>query len=675
MKTMKARFIFILCVILTTSIMGCTLGNPPACISGATKCESSELLGNAVAYLCDNDGNWMPVLSCPKCDGNTCGDNPPVIDCETDGESKCIVTDDIGIMFTCKQQHWIPELCDNPVCEGNTCAISSHKCTSGTQNCVWIDVFDNAVQISCMDENLITTFCPKGQVCVDDHCASQPEDTVVACGKTKIDCTSIDGWEDGSCTDGECIIESCVSGMHLNENSHQCELNDNSNCGEHGRTCDTNSVLNSTSVECTQAGQCIPLTCDTEYHVYETSCELNDNSNCGEHGASCDINSVLNSTSVECTQTGHCMALACDAGFHVFNGTCEQDDNSNCGTHDTPCTKDQVDGSETVSCSTGQCSAVTCDEDHILNGSVCIDKACSENETKCLNSGTTGKMYTCTGNTFVENSTCPNETSCKSDGSGCGDCINDKKRCHEEGQEGYIQTCTEGVWINTKTCHASCNDYENAICSNCYNGNSSCQNDLDKTGYLWVCEYGTLRRDSACSGNNSCTYNGCGECLNGDSEYVDTTHIKVCNSGNWNTQSCIPSHGNGIAEDGFCRITSCDDNYCPNTLGDTLSPTCSYYNLLTDIMHCGGCDINCETTLHSASSYKCDSGTCKATECTKYYHLSNDICISDNDNEHCGSDDTNCTELGQRCCYRDCEYKCTTDSSCGATVECPEWSF
>lgn len=454
---------------------GCGLSAPPTCVTDSERCENDDY-GYSISYLCGTDGTWKAIKSCESCNGNNCVGGVSDIGCDTEGKTKCIDTPSNSIQFTCMNHFWIPEICHSQ-CNDDHCDLIG-LCTSESQeSCTYIHSLDIAVYTHCNDEHkLESLYCPF-KACDGNVCQKENEkDNVTVCGEAGIDCTTtIESWVSGECTEGRCVVFMCADGKH-------------------------------------------------PYTTNEASiCEPNDMDNCGEHGVPCQTLSVAKSTTVECSPEGVCKATDCESGYHVYEGACEKDDNTNCHEHGIACTKDLVTGSETVSCDSGECIAVTCDSDHVLNGSVCMDKSCNDGDIKCEDTGTTGKLYQCSGNSWVEQDTCASNYSCKST-TECGECINNETSCSDNDKVGQITTCSGGM-KSTNACPDSYSCKSTTSCGTCQNGQKRCSDNNYQT-----CSTGTWSTTQTCTapygGTATCdNTTGCGFTCTSGSEYNGTCCI------------------------------------------------------------------------------------------------------------------------------------------------------
>lgn len=179
------------------------------------------------------------------------------------------------------------------------------------------------------------------------------EDSLEHCGSYEVSCNAetVPFGKELACEKGQCVAKSCVDNAtrsttnqtcSCNNKSHAygntCELNDDTNCGEHSRACDAKASPLSSAFKCSTAGNCQATTCvenaymnytmktcscKNNYHVYDNTCEENSDKHCGGHDEVCDVSKVANSTSVNCT-SGKCVATKCESGYRVVGGKCQK---------------------------------------------------------------------------------------------------------------------------------------------------------------------------------------------------------------------------------------------------------------------------------------------------------------------------------------------------------------
>ena len=595
-----------------------------------TVCTWVENLKVSVFSFCEN--GKMTAVYCPEasaCDGNVCGrpNVQPTVICSSENGSKCgddellsswaegvchnglcevlycidgytLINGDCKPAGECCGQDCINCLDKNMVCSDSSANTGTcvETCTDNRVSCqgVCIDPLTSHEYCNAGPDCAHPTKCDSDRICEDGTCVCYPGTecdgtcydlsvTLNHCGDCETDCTELAGWADGYCMNGLCQATECEPPYQMRtdtidgENIATC-VNDSevNSCGSDKTDC-TTTVEGWVEGECRER-RCIVTRCIDGQHPYTTSeesiCELNDNDNCGEHAVPCQASSVTASTAAECTNSGECVATSCETGYHLYEGSCEKDDNINCGSHGTACTKDMFEWSETVSCDTGECIIISCDNNHILNGTVCIDKNCTNDATKCMNANTTGKIYKCINNEWVENRICTDNNSCNDTNTDCGVCINDKVQCADLS----VQTCANGAW------------QEPIACTEPTNSKASCSEG--------VCGFKCNSNYHKTAGGDGCEINSITDC--------GASHT-VC-----------PKATNGSAK---CSTSGVCSLYCNNTTTypDLCSSTC--VNLTSDVNNCGSCGNKCTVTHGTAG---CSNGSCVAVSCNSNYHKTAD---------------------------------------------------
>ena len=256
----------------------------------------------------------------------------------------------------------------------------------------------------------------------------------------------------------KCVAMSCETGYHLYNDG--CEEDSLYNCGSHGKGCSSDSF----KMIC-DSGKCKPV-CEPGTHVNGEQCEVDDNNNCGSHGNVCGTSIFSNSSAVTC-QSGACIPIACESNYHIYLDVgiakCEQDDMTNCGAHGNQCDKSTVAGSESVSCVSGVCKPDSCTSEFEIyedgNNKICMPKSKECEDDLCTNSGNLGLIQSCNDDELGSPRVCDNNVSCLSS-SACGYCTNGTKQCNTETNKAQI--CANGNWTDS----TECNIPENANCIN-----------------------------------------------------------------------------------------------------------------------------------------------------------------------------------------------------------------
>ena len=208
---MMKKYIIILNLLACLALGGCTIIEPPECLSGTSKCESENLLGGGINYICNESGQWVSLQSCMECEGNTCmNENSSNIHCDTEGEAACLELETMSIQFDCIQHHLVPTICkDKQKCKDGRCRELSHDCTEGEGSCVWLNEMGVAIVSVCKDKQLLSMYCGKGIGCKGNVCDTEP----VTCSgtgvildelKNECICDTANHWTG---TAGSCVCE------------------------------------------------------------------------------------------------------------------------------------------------------------------------------------------------------------------------------------------------------------------------------------------------------------------------------------------------------------------------------------------------------------------------------------------------------------------------------------
>ncbi|MBQ8037777.1 MAG: hypothetical protein IJ268_12355 [Proteobacteria bacterium] len=233
----------------------------------------------------------------------------------------------------------------------------------------------------------------------------------------------------------------------------------------------------------------------------------------------------------------------------------------------------------------------------------------SNNECSSLNGKTCADFnsvgYTCNDQKLKA---CPNNASCKSDGSGCASCTNDATKC--EGKD--MLECKNGEYQKTgcdtgKHCEAT-NGKAKCVTHECENGQQKCDgNDI------YECQNYQWKLKSACTGNDKCIAEGntanCG-CTNGTA-YCDGKTAKTCVNGKWQEMTCAVTcavkGGKAVCVDCTAGQTKCsEDNKSIRSCTNGGSWAASV--LCTDGMTCTGSDGNAKCVCSDGQA-KCDDNS------------------------------------------------------------------
>ena len=245
---------------------------------------------------------------------------------------------------------------------GNACAASTEgwkdgACTEG--KCVATECAENYELKGDKCEAISSVECGKNEHENEGKCEA---DSLEHCGSHDNACASTEGWKDGACTEGKCVVTECAENYELkgdkceaitsvecgkDEHEHEgkCEADSLEHCGSYDNACA--SIKGWKEGDCTE-GKCVATKCTDDYHVYQKSCEANDEWNCGSHLKQCQKSDVPNSTGAACnTSIGRCYATSCCYGYNLSGGLCHSicsDPPYYCMKYDTCCSKPDCAG-------------------------------------------------------------------------------------------------------------------------------------------------------------------------------------------------------------------------------------------------------------------------------------------------------------------------------------------
>ena len=433
------------------------------------------------------------------------------------------------------------------------------------------------------------------------------------CGSCSVDCT-------GSfiCAGGQCVpFSSCSSQDGYSFCSSFCVNlnNDNSNCGECGRKCDTatSSCIGGVCICNTGLADCNDITPGCETNIE------NDLHNCGVCGVDCSAYSYANAI-LSCVG-GKCVISECTNGFSdgdfILENGCESSGcNTECGAHshcDTSgstfgCLCDPGYGDCDIDQANGCESLLNTD---ILCGS-CLTSCISNEHTlsQCIPNGSEGFncIIFCTSQSYLN---CNNQLLCDTnindDPLNCGSCNNNCGTNHRKPE------CLSGHCSNTCSGHwANCDELESTGCevnlgSNPFNCGSCFHNCSEFV--FGVASNNITCNDRQCDfiqcneGYEDCDYNrsnGC-EPLN-NIPHCGGCNI-TCNYLNAINFTCI--NGHCIMRDDQCKsgFGNCDNNIangCESTLA-------------ANTIHCGECNNSCYVP--NVVSISCNGGICEHGVC------------------------------------------------------------
>ena len=539
------------------------------CTDNAEMCANDPGTGLGIVKKCVNN-EWEEIESCSNsCKDNACGDCiDNSVQCENSGKT--------GYLTTCSNGTKSTSACNNNYsCNsaGTACGVCVNDDTTCSNNGSYIG------QVKTCNEGAWGTAVS----CETVSC----NNTNKGCGSCKNNTIVRTCYESGSAA----YYQKCVSGRGLTYG-----------CGN--VSCDPNSTNPNKCGVCKDgAKQCS----DNNYQSCNTGAWVTN-----------EICSAPTNGTPSCTATAGC-DFTCNTGYCKSGTDCvsQQTDMNNCGSCGSVCNTSKVSNSTAVTCSAGRCIATACAGGHSLVDGACPETVCTDGAIKCENTGATGKMYKCVENGWVEQSTCSNNYSCNSAGTGCGACYNNTKQCVSSGSELY-QLCSTGEWSTTTyNCGA---ELPNSICQNnacvcpsdysvqggecclieagrVYNGSgcsftcdtsnnyrevtgtdgqkhcalykctenaTKCENS-GTTGKMYKCENNVWVVQHTCSNSYSCkSTTECGECVNNTKECSDSANgigqLTTCSNGTKTTNACSGNNScKSTTECGSCRngVTSC----------------------------------------------------------------------------------------------------------------------
>ena len=523
--------------------------------------------------------------------------------------------------------------CVDPSTSRTYCGATSEDCR--------LNICSSEKNEICLNGNC--DCAPGSKRCEYDICVSMK--SVEHCGDCEVNCLQIDGWKQGECLDGRCVLTACSDGYHAivnEEDMMRCELDSVEKCGDQQADC-RGEFVNASDIRC--AGGVCDYSCASGYHKYEKACEADDLENCGEHGTACAVGHATNrcesggctfscdngfhtsESGTACTSdnldncggspcdkekiahgeaficnNGVCEVEVCDSGYHVYNNSCEPDDLDNCGGHEEKCRIDNGTGE----CSMGKCTLVSCSPGYHGYLNACEPDSpenCGNHGSVCtIMNGTpscpagTCLPGQCDNGYHVFDNTCEiNSTShCGAHGIECN-VANAANACSQAGVCSY--ECYEGYHEKSGTCERD----------ECSNGHTRCTN-TGTNGARQVCGGGVWGTAETCSGNHSCKSDGseCGECVDGEKGCTGATP-RSCSGGAWkNGTTCTaPSNGNAICNAGSCSY-SCNSGFTDN--GATCCPNVVNGTITHDGLE--SCNFACNDGYHKSG------GTCVKNDCT-----------------------------------------------------------
>ena len=542
-----------LCAALCAMAAGCESEKPAEIVwvpsdpveTTEVKCTADNCSATCCGDVCRDVRSSR--MHCGAC-GRECGENEVCVDRE------CVVSP----VMRCKDD----ELFCNGACT---------KVLNDSQNCGECGNVCNEGQV-CRNRACVKD-CGKQALC-NDKCVDLVNDRK-NCGKCGTVCGGNQVCSNGHCAD-KCAYENeaicgmqCVDVMSTKEHCGNCSTacGDNMYCRLGVCTCDEREEvvcngrcanLNSDNEHCGKCGDacdadmmcrfgkcvndCDGLVCD---HVCID--EKTDPAHCG----SCDNVCEDGETCID----GECTTECTDPTMGVCGHTCVnvEDDNDNCGKCNNPC----PDGSY---CYHKTCKE-TCEEfseTHIVCGHECVDFTENNNHCEYCNVACAPTERCVDAEGCVSTCDDPTKTVCDHV---CTDLKVDIKNCGACGNacEG-VDVCKDGVCDcpdSDPFCHLTCDDGMSPCHGECVHLESNEKN------------CGSCGND--CGEGNYCI---AGECT------TDCVGKTLC------SKACDPSNPSDCVEiDGVSMHVKC-------------------YDLQTDSLHCGSCDVECQ------NNTVCTAGSC-----------------------------------------------------------------
>ncbi len=319
-------------------------GNPsnPNCLSLSSDAGNCGLCGNK----CQSKTN----AKTPTCSGGQCQYqcDTGYTNCNTATNPSCIKINgtDVNNCGACGSQCQSKTNAKTPTCSGGKC---QYQCNPGYTNC------GSATAPNCLNVNGSDVHncggcnisCKSGQYCEggvcqwnscpanqhlhpDDGCVA---DTLTDCGASEQNCTAIPN-QTGVICSSKCIVQSCKSGYHVNENATGCSPNDDEDCGPNHINCKTNNPKSNATNFCTLTTGTCNFMCDDNYHKNSsgTACEADSITACGSYSNNCT--KLAGWKNGGCYK-GSCRAVTCQYNYFLVNNynttNCEKNSQYVCG--------------------------------------------------------------------------------------------------------------------------------------------------------------------------------------------------------------------------------------------------------------------------------------------------------------------------------------------------------
>ena len=592
-------------------------------MNGEAFCSARKETCPNQTHLFDGDCEPNTVENCGK-HGNNCLDNPGWYRAECNEQAVCVATDcHDGYTLrdnSCESaDQCCGEYCNNCTLTGNLPLCSVGSCVSecpgeGEINCGGSCIDPQTSRSYCGSDKSCTPrvcdynknetcidggcTCPTGyNRCANDVCTSMR--SLEHCGDCDNDCTAIDGWRDGSCNGGECVLRACLPGYHIvvpERGARWCEADTVERCGVQHENC-LGLFDHYDSLACVN-GMCKVERCLPGYFLYEGLCIESSGEQCGSVDNICGPHQHCDRSTSKCV---------CDSGYTDCSGVCYDLNTSatHCNSCDTACSVDFAQNS----CDEGTC------------------------------------VFSCTQG-YVK----------KQDGTGCEPFVCDDGQTKCDGLD--FQTCENNAWKTTETCSTNVNNAV-AACDNvagcgfeCKRGytdcDGTCYNLLANKEHCGVCTVSC----SVENASNSCSEGHCGfDCNDGFHEFGSVCEpddeLNCGSHGN----ACSVSNAQNHCEHGQCTFT-CNEGFHYNDtrtacLGDNLD-------------NCGG-SVCGRGKIPNGAGFECRSGVCTVTDCDAGYHVFDNTCEEDSVT-NCGEHNKECTvpDNAVATCSGTCGFTCNS---------------